>query len=265
MPLVLSQQENDYPGNSRGIEQEVRAFESDRKEEDMKIYCMSDIHGCLPEFEEALSLVEDYLKEPDTKLCLLGDYIHGGADSYGVLDKIMRLQDQYGTEKVIALMGNHEEHVLSGIATINQMTRTLEEEDDEGDEKYIYWIENLPRYYTEGNTIFVHAGIDEEAGDLWEWGTSDDILVWKYPASTGRIEGIDMKVVAGHVGTAEIAGDPSFHGIYYDGESHYYIDGTVFESSCIPILMVDTDEDKYYEITEGGKRLVLPYAEEMEE
>lgn len=59
----------------------------------MKIYCMSDIHGCLPEFEEALSLVEDYLKEPDTKLCLLGDYIHGGADSYGVLDKIMRLQD----------------------------------------------------------------------------------------------------------------------------------------------------------------------------
>ena len=156
MPLVLSQQENDYPGNSRGIEQEVRAFESDRKEEDMKIYCMSDIHGCLPEFEEALSLVEDYLKEPDTKLCLLGDYIHGGADSYGVLDKIMRLQDQYGTEKVIALMGNHEEHVLSGIATINQMTRTLEEEDDEGDEKYIYWIENLPRYYTEGNTPPIH-------------------------------------------------------------------------------------------------------------
>ena len=119
----------------------------------MKIYCMSDIHGCLPEFEEALSLVEDYLKEPDTKLCLLGDYIHGGADSYGVLDKIMRLQDQYGTEKVIALMGNHEEHVLSGIATINQMTRTLEEEADEGNEKYIYWIENLPRYYTEGNTV----------------------------------------------------------------------------------------------------------------
>ena len=74
-----------------------------------------------------------------------------------------------------------------------------------------------------------------------------------------------MKVVAGHVGTAEIAGDPGFHGIYYDGESHYYIDGTVFESSCIPILMVDTDEDKYYEITEGGKRLVLPYDEEIEE
>lgn len=231
----------------------------------MNIYCMSDIHGCLPEFEEALSLVEDHLKESDTKLCLLGDYIHGGADSYGVLDKIMRLQDQYGMNKVIALMGNHEELALSGIATISKMAKTLEEEDDEGDEKYIHWIENLPRYYTEGNTIFVHAGIDEEAGDLWEWGTSDDIFVWRYPASTGRIDGIDMKVVAGHVGTAEISMDPGFHGIYYDGESHYYIDGTVFTSGCIPILMVDTDESKYYEITEGGRRLVLPYDEEMEE
>ena len=27
----------------------------------MKIYCMSDIHGCLVEFEEALSVVIDQL------------------------------------------------------------------------------------------------------------------------------------------------------------------------------------------------------------
>lgn len=27
----------------------------------MKIYCMSDIHGCLAEFEEALSVVIDQL------------------------------------------------------------------------------------------------------------------------------------------------------------------------------------------------------------
>lgn len=54
---------------------------------------MSDIHGCLAEFEESLSLVLDHLEEPDTMLCLLGDYIHGGADNYGVLDKIMNLQE----------------------------------------------------------------------------------------------------------------------------------------------------------------------------
>ena len=51
----------------------------------MKIYCISDIHGFLAEFEEALSLVLDHLDEPDTKLCLLGDYIHGGNDTIDFL------------------------------------------------------------------------------------------------------------------------------------------------------------------------------------
>ena len=51
----------------------------------MKIYCMSDIHGCLAAFEEALDLFEEHLEEKDTRLLLLGDYIHGGEDNYGVL------------------------------------------------------------------------------------------------------------------------------------------------------------------------------------
>ncbi len=231
----------------------------------MKIFCMSDIHGCLAEFEVALSLVMEHLEEAETMLILMGDYIHGGSDNYGVLDKIMKLQNRYGLDKVLALMGNHEEFVLWGDSTINHMIKTFDEEQfiDEGmEDKYIQWMENLPRYYTAGNTIFVHAGIDEEAGDLWEWGTGDEFFVGKYPAETGKIEGLAMKVVAGHVGTAEIAGNPSFHDIYYDGESHYYIDGTVLDSGVIPVLMVDTDTDKYYRVTETGNWLILPYDEE---
>ena len=76
----------------------------------MKIYCMSDIHGCIVEFEYALSMIEDQLGRPDTKLILLGDYVHG-PDSYAVLDKIISLQNRWGSEKIIALMGNHEEMV----------------------------------------------------------------------------------------------------------------------------------------------------------
>ena len=231
----------------------------------MKIYCMSDIHGFLAEFEEALSLVIEHLEEPDTKLCLMGDYIHGGADNYGVLDKIISLQNRYGEDKIIVLLGNHEEFVLTGYSSINSMSMIEDNEYDDGDDqddKYICWLENLPRYYTEGNTIFVHAGIDEDAGDMWEWGTSDEIFVSKYPAETGKIEGLEMKVVAGHVGTAEISGDSRFHDIYYDGESHYYIDGTVIDSGVIPVLLVDTEEDKYYQVTEGGNYLVFPYDEE---
>lgn len=231
----------------------------------MKIYCMSDIHGCLAEFEQALSLVSEHLEEEGVMLLLLGDYIHGGQDNIGVLDKIISLQNRYGSDKVVALMGNHEEFVLVGDSTINHMIKILDENflaEDEEEEQYVRWMENLPRYYVEGNTIFVHAGIDEEAGDMWEWGTGEDMFVGKYPAETGKIQGLDMKVVAGHVGTAEISGDPRFHDIYYDGESHYYIDGTVLSSGMIPVLMVDTDTDKYYRVTETGNWLILPYEEE---
>lgn len=231
----------------------------------MKIYCMSDIHGCLGQFEECLSLVAEHLDDPETRLCLLGDYIHGGTDNYGVLDKIIQLQEKYGTEKIIALMGNHEEFVLLGYSTINHMMKTYDDEldeDDGKDDRYVRWIENLPKYYTEGNTIFVHAGIDEEAGDLWEWGTGDETFVGKYPAETGIIDGLDgIKVVAGHVGTAEISGDPYYHDIYMD-ESHIYIDGSVLDSGIIPVLLVDTDSDKYYRVTESGNYLILPYEDE---
>lgn len=229
----------------------------------MKIYCMSDIHGCLPEFEEALGLIADDLEKDDTKLVLLGDYIHGREEGRGVLDNIMNLQYKYGSDKIIALMGNHEEFVIQGYSTIEDMNPTYDDEKEaEDDDKYIRWMERLPRYYKEGNTIFVHAGIEEDAGDLWEWGTGDEVFVGKFPAQTGKIEGIDSKVVAGHVDTSDVSGDPYYHDIYYDGASHYYIDGTVLVSRRIPVLMVDTDTDKYYRVTESGKWPILSYAEE---
>lgn len=234
----------------------------------MKIFSMSDIHGCLTEFEEALSLVLEHLDEDDSMLILLGDYIHGGPENRGVLDRIMDLQQRYGSDKVVALLGNHDEWVLNGLESIDYTTKAFAqseydyEYDDNDDDSYIQWLDTLPRYFVAGNTIFVHAGIDEEAGDMWEWDTSDDDFTSKYPAETGKIPGLDMKVVAGHVGTAEIAGDPGFHDIYFDGESHYYIDGTVLDSGVIPVLMVDTDTDEYYQVTEAGEWLIAPYGED---
>lgn len=205
----------------------------------MQIYAMSDIHGCIDAFEYALFLVD---LSGDNKLILLGDYVHG-PDSYGVLDKIMLLQQKYGSDKVVALKGNHEEMVLNGDWPIEKDTG------EEIPDKYIVWMENLPLYHVEGNAIFVHAGIDEEAGEYWEWGASEDTFLWKYPAQTGYFYG-EMKIVAGHIGTSEISGDKEFHDIYFDGKSHYYIDGTVLESGLIPVLKYDVEQDKYYQVRE---------------
>ena len=221
------------------------------------IYAMSDIHGCLDAFEYALSLVDF---SGDNKLVLLGDYVHG-PDDYGVLEKIMQLQNKYGSDKVMALLGNHEDMACDGRWPIGGIGDGYNCNREEDNDRYLMWMQNLPRYYAEGNTIFVHAGIDEEAEDLWEWGTNDYTFTEKYPAQTGRFYS-DMKIVAGHVGTAEISGDPGFHDIYFDGQSHYYIDGTVLNSGIIPVIKIDTENNKYYRVTETGAWLILPYDEE---
>ena len=103
--------------------------------------------------------------------------------------------------------------------------------------------------------------VDEEAGDLWEWGTDDYTFTEKYPTQTGKFY---MNIVAGHIGTGEISGDPNFHDIYYDGESHYYIDGTVLHSGAVPVIKLDIDSNKFYRVTETGDWLILPYDEEKE-
>ncbi len=220
---------------------------------------MSDIHGCLNEFEEALLLIRKQLDKHDTMLVFLGDYIHYGPDGRGVVDRIMQLQQEMGRDRSVALLGNHEEAVIDGFSGIDDGNITSDNVSRENDGKYIKWFKTLPRYYVNGNTIFTHAGIDEEAGEDWKWGTGDHIFTGKYPADIGPIPDLEMKVVAGHIGTASISGDPSFHDIYFDGASHYYIDGTVTRSGVIPVLMVDTGKDRYYKVTANGNLPVRPY------
>lgn len=215
----------------------------------MKIYAMSDIHGYFEEFKKALSLVD---LSNDNKLILLGDYIHG-PKSYEVLDKIMLLQEKYGSKKVIALIGNHEEMAITNRYPIN-----CEKYDVKKDNKYLAWMKKLPKYYEFTNQIFCHAGIDEEAGDMWKIGTDDYTFIEKYPAQIGTFY---KDIIAGHIGTSTIANNPNFHNIFFDGKNHYYIDGTVSVSGVIPVIMVNIDTNKYYCLDENGINLILPYDE----
>ena len=81
----------------------------------MKRYMMSDIHGFLEAFEAALKKTDLSGKN---QLILLGDYIDYGPDGRAVLEKVRALQEKYGSEKVIALMGNHEKALLDWLEGI---------------------------------------------------------------------------------------------------------------------------------------------------
>ena len=219
----------------------------------MKVFAMSDIHGCADAFHRALQLID---LSGGNQLVLCGDYIHGGGDDYAVLDRIMEMEKKYGPEKVIVLAGNHEIMACDGRWPIgaSRWSNAGVNRDKEG--QYLLWMQKLRRYYVVQNTIFVHAGIDEEAGEGWKWGMDDFTLTEKYPAEVGKFY---MNIVAGHIGTAEISKDPCFHDIYFDGESHYYIDGTVQESGKIPVIQLDTAANRFYRMTEKGRKLILPY------
>lgn len=226
----------------------------------MKVYAMSDIHGYIQEFEAALANVD---LSGENILVLLGDYIHG-PDSYLVLDRIIELQEKYGPEKVVALLGNHEEMALWGTKSIAEdFFGFTENYNETKEDEYLSWMSNLPLYHVVENAIFVHAGIDEEAaveGD-WEWGTGEHFFTSKFPAEIGQIANFDMKIVAGHVSTNTISSDPRFFDIFYDGGSHYYIDGCVQKSGEIPLLMYDTESDNFYRVTDNSHWLILPYDE----
>jgi len=84
------------------------------------------------------------------------------------------------------------------------------------------------------------------------WGISENILLGKFPATKGKFY---KTIIAGHVGTGtrDLANDRNYHNVYYDGESHYYIDGSVYKGGKLILLAYDECEDKYYQIENGRK------------
>lgn len=192
------------------------------------IYAMSDMHGDMEAFDRALSVVD--LDDPANRLVLCGDYMAPPDTDTAMIRLIMGIQGEHPGQ-VIALMGNHELAYLEDHRAVAS-----------ADDPVVAWLRELPYYWETDTQIFVHAGVDEEAQDLWRYGSEDAYFCEKFPWSTGTFL---KDVIAGHVGTATIADDPWFHDVYWDGQSHYYLDGSVHVSHRIPVLKYDTVARRY--------------------
>ena len=113
----------------------------------------------------------------------------------------------------------------------------------------VRWLCELRLCYETERHIFVHAGIDESLGGEWSAATPRETML--YSRTTPR--GPFLKdVVAGHTPTSTICGDPSFHGVLWDGASHYYLDGMTFLSGVVPVLVYDSEDGGYREFDERG-------------
>ena len=239
----------------------------------MKRYALSDIHGCYEALMDAMKKID---LSSGNEVVFLGDYIDRGKDSYKVLQYIYDLQKQYPNQ-VIVLKGNHERY-LEGYLFGNDewlifmdydlnTTKTFipEKEFEEMEQIFLHadrdtiqnmirnsllthhkelfeWMKELPYYYETNKQIFVHAGIDEEAGSMWKELTEKNWFLEKMPATFGKFE---KDIIAGHIMTSYLANDPEFNGVYYDGESHYYIDGHTSVTGVVPVLEYDVEKEVY--------------------
>ncbi len=247
------------------------------------VYALSDIHGCLMALDEALLCI-DLDSNRENILVFCGDYIDYGPQSFAVIDRIRNIKEQRPTQ-IVALRGNHDQMFLDfllandrdilgaewinadkesvtarsflslparkalddliGSLNTDDLFRAakLMREDIRSHHPYlIRWLSDLPLHYETDAQIFVHAGIDEEAEDLWSFGTPDELFLSKYPPTFGSFY---KDIVAGHIGTHSIRGNETDHRVYWDGRSHYYIDGGTATSGLVPILKYDTVSRKY--------------------
>ena len=116
----------------------------------------------------------------------------------------------------------------------------------------------LPYFYETETQIFVHAGVDEEIPEeemeYCTLCTAEYIFTGKVPPTVGKFY---KTIIAGHIAAASVAHDAGWPGIYFDKQSHYYIDGGAPKRKRLLCLVYDETSQTYYELMSDGRKKKL--------
>ncbi|KAB0676096.1 metallophosphoesterase family protein [Aureimonas leprariae] len=155
-------------------------------------YAIGDIHGRLDLLEDLLAQVENdaQARGGNAKIVFTGDYVDRGADSRGVVERLMagptRSQDQF-----VCLRGNHDDlfvravtpgHGLPDWAWLlywhTVVSYGLDRETASGLDptlgRHARYLAALPLTHDDGTHLFVHAGI--RPGVPLERQSEEDLL-----------------------------------------------------------------------------------------
>lgn len=246
-------------------------------------YAISDIHGEIDILKNTIDSCVD-MSNKQSILVFCGDYIDGleESNSYEVLKYVKHLQDTYGEDRIITILGNHDDWFLSWIDNTfdilppietlytfigeSEYLKIVEIAKKVSDDENIIWskISELCRnkllnehseliawmkksmklYYETNKQIFVHAGIEEikNANELWKVCTKKETYLSKYPPQKGSFY---KDVIAGHLEVSSIKRNPYFKSVYYDDANHFYIDGNVVNNRQLLVLKYDESTKTY--------------------
>lgn len=188
-----------------------------------RVYAVGDVHGC----SERLNLVHrqialDLRDRPaeDVTLIHLGDYIDRGPDTAGVLSLLAREPD-FPVDRVVNLMGNHEEMALQAIAFGDQRQAEnwlanggiaaltswgisrhtpLQEWPELLPREHLRFMSRLSLQYRVDDYLFVHAGV-RPGTPLHQLSRRD--LLWIREPFLSSQEPFGAIVVHGHTPMAD--------------------------------------------------------------
>ena len=120
----------------------------------MNTFAIGDLQGCLASFEGLQAQLPDA-----HRLIFVGDLVNRGPQSLATLRAVRALVE---SGRAVALLGNHDLHLLAADAGIRPQHRsdTLQEILDAPDRRgLIDWLRSLPLAHEEDGRLFVHAGV----------------------------------------------------------------------------------------------------------
>lgn len=175
-------------------------------------YAVADIHGRLDLLQILLDLItaDAAAREARAKIVFTGDYVDRGADSYGVIERLMAGPEREGDE-FICLCGNHDELFVRSVTTGSEVpdwawflfNHSLESYSRGADDltlgdrlrRHVRFISGLPLTHDDGAYFFVHAGIRPNVS-LADQAEQD--LLWIREEFLDHVGDLPRRVVHGH-------------------------------------------------------------------
>ena len=187
----------------------------------MARWAIGDVHGCARTLDALLARLG---LRPEDEVVFVGDYVDRGPDSFGVIERVIRMQADGAAgrgPRTVALRGNHDQMMLDyvdgtghyelwrangGLTTLDSYARAGH---DQIPEAHVAFLRATPLVHDTPEAVYVHAGLDPHRSVAEQIVTPDpDVVMWTRNHLNASLEAWEKPVVCGHTPVPEPLDEP---------------------------------------------------------